>query len=200
MQIRALLLIAILFLPSFASASIPSFPAAFWGRVTINGKPAPIGTEIRAYYGAELAGSVTVNEEGVYGYTEPSKQKLVIGEGEGPITFTVRSHDHNSGNETAGNDPVVYSGFTPAETIQKDLSFVISVSDSSNNSSGGSNGGSRSRSSGGGSSNDQSSGQVLGAATTASDMTILRKQLIAALTQLVLLLQQKLALMQANSQ
>jgi hypothetical protein len=63
--------------------SIPDFPMAFWGTITINGSPAPVGTVVRTYYGSVLAGTVTVQESGIYGYTESTKQKLIVGEGTG---------------------------------------------------------------------------------------------------------------------
>ena len=122
--------IAILFLlPSLTLAqSIPAFPMAFWGNVTINGSAAPVGTVVRAYYGSTLAGTVTVQDAGVYGYTAPTQQKLVIGEGSGAISFTVQSPSFNSGAETSGTTAITYPQFTSASTTDYDLAFTISVS------------------------------------------------------------------------
>ena len=78
--------------PSLVLAqSFPAFPMAFYGEVKINGNPAPVGTVIRAYYGNILGGEVVVQEPGIYGYTESTKQKLLVGEGEGEIIFKLQN-------------------------------------------------------------------------------------------------------------
>jgi hypothetical protein len=82
-----------------------------------------------------------VQEAGIYGYTEPTKQKLVVGEGTGSISFTVQSNSFNGGAETAGTSAITQSGFTAALTVQKDLGFAITVPDTSTPPSGGSGGG-----------------------------------------------------------
>lgn len=118
----------LLLTPLFASAqSIPAFPMAFWGNVTINGSAAPVGTIVNAYYGSTLAGTVTVQDAGVYGYTDPTRQKLVIGEGTGPITFTFRSPSSNGGAETGGTTAVTYPQFTSGSTTDYDLAFTVAV-------------------------------------------------------------------------
>lgn len=128
--------------PLMASASaIPDFPMAFWGAVTINGNAAPVGTVIRAYYGSTLAGTVTVQESGIYGYTEPTKQKLVIGAGTGVITFTMQASSFNNGAETGGDSAVTYAQFSSASTINDNLAFTITIPAPSGGSSGGGGGG-----------------------------------------------------------
>ena len=118
----------LLLVPSVVAAqSLPAFPMAFWGSVTINGSAVPVGTVVRAYYGSTLAGTATVQEAGVYGYTEATKQKMVLGEGSGAITFKVQASGFNSGNETAGDSILTYSGFTSGLTVQKNLAFLITV-------------------------------------------------------------------------
>jgi hypothetical protein len=109
----------------------PDFPMAFWGNVSIDDAPAPVGTITRAYYGNVLAGEVTVRETGVYGYTEPTKQKLVLANGNGQITFKIKLSA--SGIETGGLIPPTYSEFLSGSTINKNLVFYISQA--SNNSS-----------------------------------------------------------------
>lgn len=104
--------------------SFPAFPMSFWGSVTIDGSPAPIGTIIKAYYGSVLAGIVTVKESGVYGYTELIKQRLVIGEGAGAITFKVQATGFNGGAETTGRSVITQNGFTSGLTVKKDLAFL----------------------------------------------------------------------------
>jgi hypothetical protein len=199
-HMRIVLFTAFLLLPFTASASIPAFPMAFWGTATIDDALAPEGAVIRAYYGSTVAGEVTVEEDGTYGYTDPTKQKLVVQEGEGQLVFTIQSPAFNDGDETGGNASVTHAGFTSGETVEKELSFTIS-SETSDDSGGGSSNssgeGGGSSSGGGGSSKSKSSSQeqVLGVSTTTSDQTIeLQKQIIAILTQLIGLLQQKLLL------
>ena len=113
-------------LPSAAFAqSVPAFPMAFWGNVTINGSPAPIGTAVNAYYGSILAGSVIVKDVGVYGYTDPTQQKLTVGEGTGTISFTIQSSQFNGGVETGGTNQPTYSQFSSGVTLENDLAFTI---------------------------------------------------------------------------
>ncbi|MCX6789827.1 MAG: dockerin type I domain-containing protein [Candidatus Gribaldobacteria bacterium] len=118
----SLLILIFLFLPIFVFADnqFPSFPMAFWGNVTINDNPAPINTIIRAYYDTTLAGQVVVKEAGVYGYIEPIKQKLIIGEGTGVINFTFQSALFT--NCAA----VSYAGFASGLTVEKNLAFYTS--------------------------------------------------------------------------
>jgi len=120
------------FLVNAQTSSIPPFPMAFWGKVTVNNNPAPAGCIIRAYYGSILAGQVTLIEDGIYGYTEPTKQKLVVGEGSGPITFTIQCPTINAGNEIYSSETQSYSGFTSGLTVQKDFMFTIPSSLPSN--------------------------------------------------------------------
>ena len=104
-----------------ASAEIPAFPMSFWGSVTVDNVAAPEDTIVRAYYGTSLAGNVTVRELGIYGYTEPVKQKLVVGEGEGAITFSVQKPGQS---ETQGITLITHDGFVSGNAVQKNLAFV----------------------------------------------------------------------------
>jgi hypothetical protein len=132
----------ILLIPIFARAqSIPAFPMSFWGNATINGNSAPAGTIIRAYYGTVLAGQVTLSEDGIYGYDEPTKQKLVVGEGSGTITFTVQSPSINSGVQTNGLNPPTYTGFVSSAVVHKDLDFTITQPANTSSLGGGGGGG-----------------------------------------------------------
>jgi len=138
------ILIIGLSLPFLASANsfpFPPFPMAFWGSVTVNNNPAPAGAKIKAYYGSKLAGEVDVTKKGIYGYPESTKQKLVVGEGTGPITFTIQYSSLNSGNETGGSNQPSYPGFVSGLTVQKDLNFVISETSNSTSNPGGGGGG-----------------------------------------------------------
>ena len=132
MKFQTLIVGAVLLLvptSTYALDGFPAFPMAFWGTVTTNGTAAPVGSVVRAYYGSTLAGTATVQEAGVYGYTEPTKQKLIVAEGTGAITFKIQATGFNSGAETGGTTPVTYSAFTSGLTVQKGLAFNITVPD-----------------------------------------------------------------------
>src|SRR6185295_3113397 len=103
-SVKLIIIAVLMFVPLAASAqSLPAFPMAFWGAVTLNGAPAPVGTIVNAYYDSTLAGTVTVHDAGIYGYTEPTKQKLIVAAGSSTITFKVQSSGFNGGVETAGD-------------------------------------------------------------------------------------------------
>ena len=138
-----LLIATILFFPT-ASFAFPAFPMAFWGDATLDGNPAPVNTVIKAYYGDTLAGQVVVQEEGIYGYSESIKQKLIVGEGEGAITFKL-------GEAT----PLTHPSFVSGEVLEKDLAFsnpipIPTPTPTPSNSGGGGGGGGSSSSSGSG--------------------------------------------------
>lgn len=116
-----------LLLPLSAFAALPAFPMSFYGTATINGAPAPVGTIIRAYYGATLAGQVNVNEVGIYGYDNPTQQQLLLGEGTGTIRFTVQSSTINSGAETEGSTLQTHTSFVSGDAILKNLTFTWSA-------------------------------------------------------------------------
>jgi hypothetical protein len=196
---KKLLLIGIFCLPLTASAQVPAFPMSFWGNVTINGSAVPVGTIVRVYYGNELAGSVTAQEAGVYGYTEPTKQKLVVGQGEGVLTFKVQSPSHNSGQETAGSSAVTYSSFTSGLTTNLNLAFTIPAPVLSPSGGGRSGGGGVS---GGGSTAIAAPvipGDAMAApldSTKVVQIELIKKQLVLLLTQLILMLQEEIVRIQ----
>ncbi len=95
---------------------------AFWGNISIDGSPATTGTLVRAYYATStLAGEITVKESGIYGYNDSLKQKLIVSEGQGMITFKVVIN----GSETAGLIGQSEQLFSSGLTKQKDLAFKI---------------------------------------------------------------------------
>lgn len=103
--------------------SFPSFPMAFWGNVKIDNVSAPINTVINAYYDSVLSGTVTVKEIGIYGYSDSLKQKLLISEGSGSITFKFVK----DGVEKTGINIISYPSFVAGETINKNLEFVTII-------------------------------------------------------------------------
>jgi len=188
------LFLALLFFPALSFAQVvPDFPMAFWGEVTIDGVEAPEGSVIRLYDDSGPVGEVVVDSAGIYGYTEPTKQKLIVGEGQGLITFKVQSPGVRGGVETEGLSPITYPEFASGETIELDLAFETVpevVQEPRRNSGGG--GSSRSRA------DETPASAVLGVSTSTEDMTeeeykiVLQKQLIEILTQLIALLKLKM--------
>ncbi len=182
-------------LPSIALASMPAFPMAFWGTVSIDGSLAPAGSIVRVYDGVTEVGKITVQETGVYGYTEPTKQKLVVGEAQGTLTFTIQTTSVNAGIETQGLTLISHPSFESGETINKNLAFTTSVvANNQPSSSGGGGGGGKPKVK-----EVPVSSLVLGTSTSTSSSSqplskdelriTLQKQLIILLTQLISLLQ-----------
>ncbi len=61
-----------------AAADEPILPMAFYGSVTINGNPAPAGTEIVAMINDVGKGSIVTTDSGLYGEPGNSTQKLIV--------------------------------------------------------------------------------------------------------------------------
>ena len=194
---KKLLLALFLLTPIVSFAQMPDFPMSFWGNVTVDGVDAPVESVIRVYDEATTVGEIVVTESGIYGYTEPIKQKLILGEGSGLLTFTVESSTINGGDETGGISPITHTGFVSGGTVQKDLTFVVAEVSSGGGSSSSGGGG------GGGSSRKKDvepTELVLGEATTTLDANlteeemkiVLQKQIIVLLTKLVILLKAQL--------
>jgi hypothetical protein len=123
---------------SVRAESFPDFPMAFYGQATLNGSSMASGYTIRAYYGSELGGEIKVKDNGIYGYTDLNKQRLVVKKGSGAITFKFVDL---SGTEKEGNTSLSYPSFASGDAIEKNLSFVITVTTSSSGGSGGGGGG-----------------------------------------------------------
>lgn len=200
---KIILSFTFLTLPIFASASIPAFPMALWGEVTINGSPASEGSVLRAYVDNTVLAEVVIKDGGIYGYTEPTKQKMIFDEFDGTVTFTIQSSSFNDGAETGGQTSVSHTGFVSGDTIKKDLNFTIAVSSNSGgqNSSGGGGGG------GGGKKKTQATevpkaplviaetvAPIEPVTLTGVELKVeLEKQLQSLLTQLLVILQARLA-------
>lgn len=107
-------------LPIYTFA-MPAYPMAFWGNVTIDGNPASVGTVISAYdTSSKLLGNITVLENGIYGYNNSFKQKLLIAEGVGTITFKFKK---NNEIEKIGCNTITYPSFVQGLTEEKKLAF-----------------------------------------------------------------------------
>ncbi len=141
-HILAFLGVILLATPLYAWAdSFPVFPMSLWGAVTINGVAAPTGSVIRAYYGTTLAGAITTQEPGVYGYTDSTKQKLVIEAGSNAVSFTIQAPGFNGGSETGGTSQPTYPQFTSGITANDDITFTIPTPAVSSGGGGGGGGG-----------------------------------------------------------
>lgn len=71
----------------------PSFPMSFYGEVTLNNVSLPVGTKIQAYNNGILKGEITIEEDGIYGYDNPIKNKLVTSEYSGALQFKYLPED-----------------------------------------------------------------------------------------------------------
>ncbi len=56
----------------------PDLPASYYGEVTIDGDPAPVGTVVEAEVNGTVRGSITVEEAGLYGGPGIGDDKLLI--------------------------------------------------------------------------------------------------------------------------
>lgn len=119
-----------------SASSLPKFPMAFYGEVTINGKKAPEGTIIRAYYDKELVGSSTVDDLGFYGSIGSMEKKLLVGEGGEKISFSFQSPLILSNKESFGKTTISYPQFKEGLVVNKNLEFSYSKSSGGGNSGG----------------------------------------------------------------
>jgi hypothetical protein len=143
-------IIVALILPvsALANDSFPSFPMSFYGDVKLNSVVLPVNSKIYVYSADELKGEIVINEQGVYGYDSPLKQKLLVGEYSGSeIIFKYSLPGETVIN--SGNSVIKYSGaFEAGKTSNLNINFSAasassgSVSGGSGGSGGGSSGGS----------------------------------------------------------
>ena len=73
--------------------AVPPLPYELYGAITIDGNPAPVGTEILAKINDQVVGGIDVESEGVYGKSGTFDRRLVINSDEADlgqyITFWV---------------------------------------------------------------------------------------------------------------
>jgi hypothetical protein len=193
---KALILTTLLLIPGLTFASVPDFPMAFWGIATVDGVVAPAGAVVRIYDGTTKVGESTVRSGGVYGYTEPTKQKLVVGEASGVLTFSIQSATINGGAETQGLTVVTHPSFVSGETVNKNLAFTTQavVTPPISSGGGGGGGGSKSKSKSKVTPNELVLGSATSTMSEADRNIALQKQIISLLSQLISLLQKKIAL------
>ncbi len=107
----------------FAGNNFPAFPMAFWGSATIDDQPLPEGTTIQAYCSTDLIGEVEMIEDGVYGYNDATKIRLLVSFCDGDILF--KYFPSRESEPRTGDTKIKYTnGFEKEKTIQKDLNFT----------------------------------------------------------------------------
>ena len=67
---------------SASVSEVPQLPEAYYGTITINGLPAPVGTEIIAMINGEEKGRFTLTESGVFGGPGTFDAKLLVAGGQ----------------------------------------------------------------------------------------------------------------------
>ena len=111
--------------------SFPAFPMAFYGKATLNNQNLPAGTEINSFCGDDLMNKISMPEDGVYAYSDSTKNKLLVGECNKDILFKL-----------SDNTKIKYDGnFQAGTTINKDLSFTKTAGPAPSPSGGGGGGG-----------------------------------------------------------
>ncbi len=106
--IGLLLLTLILTGAAAAEDSLPLLPAQYFGTVTVDSQPAPVGLTITAKIGDDPAGSITLTEAGTFGKPGTFGEKLIVtprsSDSVGkPVTFWI-------GNANATETVVLESG------------------------------------------------------------------------------------------
>lgn len=106
---------------SFAD-SFPAFPMAFYGEVTLNNENLKKGSRISVFSADKKVGEVILLEDGVYGYNDPTKIRLLVEEYSGEELVFKCFLDGDKKIE----DKINYKGsFESGKTINKDLAFEL---------------------------------------------------------------------------
>lgn len=123
MQYRTLLLTLLLVagcIPAVMAA--PALPCEFYGDISVNGNPAPVGTVITATIGDAERGRLVTSAEGMYGSTDAFGDRLLVqaaeGEDAAAITFLV--------NGVAFSQTALYA---PGAMIRMDLAVEVAEPD-----------------------------------------------------------------------
>jgi len=104
-------------LPATVVAEDITLPEEFYGEITINGQPAPEGTEIVAKIGGVERGRLTASEEGAYGDSATFSERLIVSGEESDIGENIAFFvDGDLADQTAV--------FTPGESVELDLSVT----------------------------------------------------------------------------
>jgi hypothetical protein len=136
-------LVCLLIAPSLVLAddSFPSFPMSFYGSAKLDNANLPVGSKVQAFAGNLLVGEVTLSEAGIYGYDNPTKSRLTVGEYSGS-SLVFKYLLPGATAALTGNSLNGYSDiFDPGKTQMIDLSFTSVLASPVNQSTGGSSGG-----------------------------------------------------------
>lgn len=79
-------ILILLMICTAVSTASPQLPCEFYGPVTINGAPAPVGTVITAYVNNVKQGSIAVKEPGRFGGIGTFDERLIVLSGENDFT------------------------------------------------------------------------------------------------------------------
>jgi len=112
-------------LPSIAMAeSFPSFPMSFYGEAKLDNNNLIAGTKIQAHSDNTLVGEVVMQEDGIYGYNNPIKSKLIVGEYDSMELF-FKYILPNTSEALTGNNLVKYNyDFEAGNALEFNLLFT----------------------------------------------------------------------------
>jgi hypothetical protein len=112
-----LVILALLLCAIPAYADIPTIPHAFYGTLTMNGSPAPVGTVVKAKVVGVECGSITTTVAGQYGGSGAFDAKLTVsGDIETGATISFFVNDIDTGQTYA---------FSPGAVTQLNLTVTI---------------------------------------------------------------------------
>jgi len=132
------LVILALLLSVIPAYAIPPVPHAFYGTLTMDGSPAPVGTVVTAKVGGVQYGTITTTVEGQYGSSDPLGDRLLVAPGEGDIETgdTIYFYaDGNVANQTYAFDPDevteldLTTGVLPTDTTPPTVSITALTPD-----------------------------------------------------------------------
>ncbi|MFA7285751.1 MAG: peptidoglycan-binding domain-containing protein [Candidatus Paceibacterota bacterium] len=106
-----------------ANTSFPSFPMAFYGTATINGENLEKDSKVQAYCNSDLIGEVKLTENGIYGYENASKSKLLASECTGDILFKYIPKNLNTALIGAELNKYI-EAFESGKVVNKNLNFT----------------------------------------------------------------------------
>lgn len=106
-------------------SAYPPIPVEFYGKVSIDGAPAPVGTTIAAFIDGYECGSITTTTIGMYGSAANFQNRLIVQgrDTDGGKTITFRINGVVAG-ETAT--------FSPGVSQSRDLTIVTGISSGTN--------------------------------------------------------------------
>lgn len=117
--IPAFVCLGIVCIMSISSVSAsPQLPCEFYGQVSINGEPAPAGTEITAYVNSQEQGRITVKEPGKFGSAGTFEERLIVQADEDDFASGAPAITFRIGDKVADQTAV----FEPGQSTQLSIS------------------------------------------------------------------------------